>query len=200
MPAQRIILWRHGRTAWNVDGRLQGQTDIELDPVGHWQARTAAAMLASEQRPTLVISSDLQRALATAREYSAIGGALPVADPALRERSFGQWEGLDRDTIKNQWPHEYAQWHSGNDANGIPPGGETRATCAHRLTTAITYHADGLSDNQSLLVVSHGAAITLALTALLGNDPTNWRGISGLHNAHWSIIDRARPGTHPHWR
>ena len=44
---RRVILWRHGRTEWNVAGRVQGQTDVPLDEVGRQQAADAAARLAS---------------------------------------------------------------------------------------------------------------------------------------------------------
>ena len=66
MTAARIILWRHGRTEWNLDNRFQGQADIPLDPVGRRQARRAATALASFE-PAFVWSSDLDRARSTAR-------------------------------------------------------------------------------------------------------------------------------------
>ena len=62
MTAGRVLLWRHGRTAHNLQARLQGQSDIPLDEVGHWQAHTAAAAIAARYQPTRIVVSDLVRA------------------------------------------------------------------------------------------------------------------------------------------
>ena len=61
----RLVLWRHGQTQWNVEGRFQGQSDIPLDPVGEEQAERAARLLAALQ-PSAIYSSDLARAAMTA--------------------------------------------------------------------------------------------------------------------------------------
>lgn len=67
------------------------------------------------------------------------------------------------------------------------------------MVEAVTEHAARLESSQTLVVVSHGAAITLAVTALLGLDPL-WRGIAGLTNAHWTELRRNPPGVEPGWR
>ena len=70
---RRVIIWRHGRTEWNLAGRVQGQTDVPLDEVGREQARSAAARLASLQ-PTRIVTSDLSRARDTADELGRLAG------------------------------------------------------------------------------------------------------------------------------
>ena len=65
MTAARVIIWRHGRTEWNVDARFQGQADLPLDQVGYAQAVRAAEVLAA-YRPAAVYSSDLSRSYQTA--------------------------------------------------------------------------------------------------------------------------------------
>ena len=71
MTAARIILWRHGRTEWNVNNRFRGQADIPLDSLGLAQADRTALMLAGFA-PTALYSSDLSRAYATASALAAI--------------------------------------------------------------------------------------------------------------------------------
>ena len=200
MTAGTIVLLRHGRTAWNVGKRLQGQSDIPLDEVGRWQAGEAAAALARRVRADAVVTSDLVRAVDTARAYADLIGADVVPDKRLRERAFGLWEGLTGAEVEQRWPEQYRVWHGGGESDGVPPEGESRRATADRVAGVITEHAEGLESRQTLLVVSHGASITLALTALLGLDPVRWRGLVGLDNAHWSELRRMRGDLTPAWR
>jgi len=62
---QQVVVWRHGRTEWNLAGRFQGQSDVALDAVGVAQARDSARILAA-LRPHAIVSSDLARAANTA--------------------------------------------------------------------------------------------------------------------------------------
>ena len=94
MTAGRLIVWRHGRTEWNLQDKIQGQADIPLDDIGLAQAREAASRLAS-LAPTRLFASDLQRAAATAGELAlpgarVIGGGSSMAqhDHALGGHSW----------------------------------------------------------------------------------------------------------------
>ena len=197
MSARTVLLWRHGRTAHNVALRLQGQVDIPLDDVGHRQAATAAAAITETVTVDAIVASDLGRARATATHLADRTGHAVVVDERVRERGFGLWEGLTGDEIAAQWPQEYRLWRSGGDPDGVQA--ETRAVVAERMVDAITEHADRLDASQTLVVVSHGAAITLAITRMLGMD-TSWRGLAGLTNAHWSELRRNPSGVQPGWR
>lgn len=199
MTAGTVVLLRHARTAYNAALRLQGQIDIPLDDVGRWQATEGAAALASSHRATRIISSDLERAADTAAAYAAaLGGATVQTDARLRERSFGEWEGLTAAELAERWPEEYAAWRRGQDP--VRAGAETKAAVAARVTEAVREHAAELHADETLVVVSHGAAISLAVTALLGLDPDGWRGIAGMHNVHWSHLHRSGPDAVPEWR
>lgn len=197
MTAGRVVLWRHGRTAHNAGARLQGQSDIPLDEVGLWQAATAAEALAARYAPTRIVSSDLGRARATA-EALAVRTGLPVhTDPRVRERSFGQWEGMTATEIAERWPEQHTAWQAGLEPEGV--GAETRAAVLERMVQGITDQAAGLEPDETLVVVSHGAAIALAVIGMLGL-PAQWRGITGMTNAHWAELRPGRPGSGLDWR
>ena len=197
MSARTVVLWRHGRTAFNVALRLQGQVDIPLDDVGHRQAATAAAALSETVTVDAIVTSDLGRARETAAHLADRTGRKVLVDERLRERSFGLWEGMTGEEIAEQWPAEYKAWRTGGEPSGVDA--ETRVAVAQRMVAAVTEHADALEPEQTLVVVSHGAAITLAVTTLLGLDP-QWRGVAGLTNAHWAELRRNPAGVEPGWR
>lgn len=196
MTAGRVVLWRHGRTAWNADARLQGQSDIPLDEVGQWQAATAAQALAGQHRITRIVSSDLGRAHATAQALGRVTRVPVQTDVRLRERSFGQWEGLTGDEIAAGWPEEQKVWRAGGHPEGIDA--ESRAAVQARMVEAVQAHAAELGREDVLVLVSHGAAIGAGLTGLLGL-PAEWRGLSGMSNAHWAEVVPTRPDTVPAW-
>ncbi|GIG39715.1 histidine phosphatase family protein [Cellulomonas phragmiteti] len=194
---QHLLLWRHARTAYNAQARLQGQIDIPLDEVGHWQARTSAARLAGRPRPARIVASDLTRAAETA---GYLGRALDVPvelDARLRERAFGAWEGLTGQEIEARWPGEFQAWRAGGDPAGV--GAESRADVAARVSAAVLDQVDRTAGRGGLVVVSHGAAIGSLVAELLGQDPA-WRGVAGMHNAHWAEMVRSGADVVPAWR
>jgi probable phosphoglycerate mutase len=197
VTAGRLLLWRHGRTAANAGARLQGQIDIPLDDVGKWQARTATATLLARYEPTVIVSSDLSRARGTAEHLSRATGLPVTLDPRLRERGFGEWEGMTGPEIEERWPGAFEAWRLGGDPSGV--GAETRVAVADRLHHAVSEHAAAAGPDDTLVVVSHGAAISLAVGALLGQQ-ASWRGVIGLHNAHWAELVPSHGGAAPDWR
>jgi broad specificity phosphatase PhoE len=185
MSKRRVVLWRHGQTAWNLESRFQGQTDIPLDAKGIAQSQEAAGRLAA-LAPTAILSSPLQRAARTAAALADLTG-LPVSlDPDLTERGGGDWEGLTNSEIKAQYPDEYRIWQ--------PPHGETSAEVAKRVGTALERAIAGMPDDGPLVVVSHGAAIRLGLAGLLGLPEELWDCLGGLSNCSWSVVAEMRSG------
>src|SRR3954452_9494467 len=112
MTAGRLIVWRHGRTEWNLQDKIQGQADIPLDPVGIDQARAAAARLAS-LAPTRLFASDLQRAAATAGELALLTGLKIEYDEALREIDVDDWAGMPREELPGIHPEAAARIRTG---------------------------------------------------------------------------------------
>ena len=198
MTAGTVVLLRHARTAYNAGLRLQGQIDIPLDEVGRWQAEQGATALAASHKASLVVASDLERARHTAEAYARQVGLEVVTDAGLRERSFGIWEGMTDAEIAERWPDEHADWRSGGEPTVA--GVESKDAVSRRMAEAVLRHADALGSGETLVVVSHGSAITQAITRLLGLDPATWRGLHGLHNVHWSHLHASGPGATPAWR
>lgn len=158
----RIVIARHGQTAWNALGRLQGHTDIELDDIGRGQARELA-MAIGTHAVTTVWTSDLCRARETGEIVAtAMGLGAPRIEPELRERRFGVFEGLTRDQCAAQHPDAWRAWLENTMA---PPGGESREDAVARMERALRRVA---TDGESALVVSHGGVLRLWLMDLLG--------------------------------
>src|ERR1700710_1814696 len=109
MEATRIIAVRHGETSWNVDARIQGQLDIQLNDTGRWQARRVGQALVAEPLAA-IYSSDLGRAHETAHAIGQAAGVPVVAHPGLRERRFGRFEGKTFDEIAQNWPDHALNW------------------------------------------------------------------------------------------
>jgi glucosyl-3-phosphoglycerate phosphatase len=188
MTARRkIVCWRHGQTAWNVEHRFQGQTDIPLDETGQEQAERAARLLAG-LRPAALVTSDLQRAAATAGSLARITGLTPSTDPDLRERNGGEWEGLTDHEIRRLWPEEHTVWE--------PPGGESADSVAKRVAGGLERAAQAVPEGGLVVVVSHGAALRLGMLKLLGFPEDLWGRLGGLANCCWSVLEEGRVG----WR
>jgi broad specificity phosphatase PhoE len=181
------VLWRHGQTVWNAERRFQGQSDIPLDETGQAQAERAARLLAG-LRPDLIVSSDLSRAAGTAAALARLTGLEVTLDKDLRERHGGCWEGLTDTEIRARYPVEHANWS--------PPDGEPTPVVAERVAAALHRIAALLTESDLTtglaVVVSHGAALRLGMSRLLGM-PDELSGVLGpLSNCSWSVAGRRR--------
>jgi glucosyl-3-phosphoglycerate phosphatase len=177
------VLWRHGQTIWNAEHRFQGQTDIDLDETGVAQAERAARLLAA-LRPDAIVSSDLRRAAATAAPLARLTGLEVSYDKDLRERSGGVWEGLTDKEIRERYPAAHAIW--------TPPEGETTMAVAQRAGAALERVAETAPPGALVVVVSHGAAIRLGTSHLLGLPHELWAILGPLANCSWSVVERRR--------
>lgn len=187
------MLWRHGQTAWNLEGRFQGTTDIALTEVGIGQAKRAARLLAA-LKPDAVIASDLQRAADTAAELAALTGLDVSHHEGLRETYAGVWQGLTHDEISSRFGEEYAAWKRGEPVRR--GGGELETEVADRAAPVILDAADKLPDGGTLVAVSHGGAIRTAIGRLIGLEPHTWESLGGLSNCCWSVLGEGARG----WR
>ncbi|HZC71063.1 MAG TPA: histidine phosphatase family protein [Jatrophihabitans sp.] len=191
---RRVVLLRHGRTAWNAQRRFQGQADPPLDEVGRAQAYEVAALIAA-LRPSLLVSSDSARAAQTAEIVGDVTQLDVHLEPRFRERNLGHWEGLTREEVAAKYPDEYADWAAGRDVSRR--GGESRAQVAERAHAAFLE----LPDVATAVVVTHSATAMALTNALLGI-AQEIHPLGPLANCHWSelIVEPAFDGHPPSWR
>ena len=154
-----LILIRHGETDWNRDRRIQGATDIPLNETGREQARATAALLRDRLDASVaatVVSSDLARARETAEIIAGeLGLAAPRAYRGLRERAYGEAEGVGLDEFRERWGDSYTA-----EVPGAEPWADLRTRGIAALGRAVRDHRRATAPAaSSLIVVSHGALI-----------------------------------------
>ena len=187
MAGNRVVLWRHGQTDWNMVNRFQGHSDIPLNEVGRYQVKHAADILAG-MNPTSIISSDLGRARDTAQALADLVGLNVRTDENLRETNGGLWEGKTGAENRAEDFQNFIRWIDGDD-NPAGTTGETRSEVADRAVGVINRELEGKS-NQLLIVATHGGTARCVLGQLLQLPLTHWGVIGGLSNASWSILER----------
>ncbi|WP_151449050.1 histidine phosphatase family protein [Lacisediminimonas profundi] len=200
-----LILIRHGETAWNTEKRLQGHIDIPLNDEGRRQAQAVAAALAGT-RADRVIASDLGRALDTAGPIARNLGLAVDRDRRLRERSFGAFEGLQHDEIRDRFPDAWRQWQA-REPDARYPGGEreaeTLSELAGRVRDALASIA-GTHQGGRVILITHGGfldcayrlATGMAMNAARNFDVRNasinrfgWHADAGLQLLEWGAVD-----------
>ena len=162
-----LYLFRHGLTDWNAQHRLQGHQDIPLNARGREQARELAVScegLGLER----IVSSDLARALETARCVGEHLGVPVSEEPALREACMGQVEGLSYDEILERFGDAALQiWRDPMSTRGALdrsfPGGESLRELIDRVWVVL----DGMarSVRGTVGISTHGGVLRHALTA-----------------------------------
>ncbi len=149
---------RHGETAWNAEGRVQGQLDIPLSDAGLAQARALAAVLGNESF-SAIYASDLTRVRQTAQP-SADRLRLQVAlEPNLRERHYGVFQSMTYAEAKARMPQEYARFRA-KDPDFAFTSGESLVSFQQRalfcIENLIKKHT-----GESLLVFTHGGVLEM---------------------------------------
>lgn len=166
-----LLLLRHGQIKANRQRRWHGSTDSPLTIKGRVQANLTSRAL--RQRPTVeaVYTSPLQRCRHTGSLASAhLPHESKVVD-GLAEMSIGDWEGKKFTQLYTQ--HRLLE-RCNEDFDWRPPNGESLGDVAERMATSLRQIAQVHNDGGTVLVVSHGAAMAIALATLLDNDPGKW--------------------------
>lgn len=168
----RIIVTRHGQTLWNIEGRVQGNLDSPLTEKGILQARYLAYRLRDEGIQH-IYASDSLRAIGTAEEIRGELGLEKLStNPALREFSFGEWEGHIWQELREAYPEIFKIWDS-EPHLVTAPGGENMARVTERvwdfLQQIIKNHT-----GETVCLVTHGLTLKMLVTKALGFEVHEW--------------------------
>ncbi len=203
MSVVRLIFWRHGQTEQNLARRIQGSTDNPLNETGEDEARAAAQELA-RMKPTRIYSSHLVRAHKTAQFLADETGLDIKIDERLQERSYGLWEGLTSEEIKESHPEQWQVWRDGHEPHGVDV--ETRKDTGDRVVEAVLdavaeVQAESVEagTEETIVFVAHGGSIANGIISLLGQNPSEWVGLQGMDNCRWAVLE-PRTGGNPEWR
>ncbi|MGN6445703.1 histidine phosphatase family protein [Amnibacterium sp.] len=176
--ARRLLLVRHGQTALNAEGRLRGLADPPLDAVGQRQAAALGEALRSSL-PSIVLTSPLQRAVATGEAIAATTGAELRVDRRFNDRDYGQWTGAVKAKV-------VARFGSVDAAPGVEPGAVVLLRARPALDSVLDA-VDGLP-----VVVTHDAVIRALIHEIAPDLPP-----TSQPNGCWNELVRERSGT---WR
>lgn len=183
----RIILTRHGQTLWNIEGRVQGSLDSPLTEKGILQARSLALRLKNEKIQR-IYSSDSLRAINTAEEIRRELGLGELSlNAALREFSFGEWEGRVWQELRGAYPDIFKIWDS-EPHLVTTPGGENMEIVLKRswdfLQKIIQKH-----QGETICLVTHGVTLKLLVTKALGFEVHEWAKTPWQHNTALNILE-----------
>jgi probable phosphoglycerate mutase len=186
VPAERVVLIRHGESEWNATGRWQGHGGVGLSPLGRSQAAVTAEFLAEHELDVgLVVSSDLPRVTETAEPAGRTLCRDVVLDRRLREIDVGWWSGLTTEDIVARDPDGYAAFRAGRD---IPRGGaETEGQLRQRVTAAVE-DLRRQCDGRTMIVFCHGGPVRALVGAALGLSIGAQRGLAGPGNCSRSVL------------
>ncbi|HTO70519.1 MAG TPA: histidine phosphatase family protein [Myxococcota bacterium] len=170
--AATLLLVRHGEIAANAARVWHGSTDSALTELGHAQAERTGLHLAKRgARPAALYTSPLSRARETARRIGGPLGLEPRVEPGLAEYGIGELEGQTYEDLVRV--HRFFA-RIAHDPEFAPPGGESPRQVVARVTDALARLARE-HRGREVVVVSHGAALGLALGSLLHGDPNQWQ-------------------------
>lgn len=178
-----IILVRHGETAWNVEDRCIGISDIGLNDRGLVQAQQLAEVLKNAPI-NHIYSSDLRRALETAAAIRVYHSATLKVDPALREVSYGIWEGKPVGALWTDDLQNLQSWFE--DPACPPPGGESYVQLEKRISPLVERLLADYA-GETILLVGHNGSLQMVLFKLL-KMPIQAGWPIRFENASWSLV------------
>jgi probable phosphoglycerate mutase len=171
----RVLLTRHGETAWNREGRVQGWAPTTLTDRGHEESRALGAYLVDAHDVDRLVASDLARTRQTAAHLADALGLEPAFDADWRERHFGTLQGLLASELYERFPEYSLRRRGAAAAAARPEGGESFHDTRERVVDAWTDLRGTLASGETVVVVAHGGVIKLLVGHLRGLDvPTTF--------------------------
>ena len=190
-----VILVRHGETVWNLEGRVQGHGNSGLSELGKRQAERLAERLIKRD-VDVVYSSDLQRALDTIAPYIHKSAKSVVLTEALREKCFGEWEGLTRVDLEERYGEIWHRYHVLREIHTAVPGGESWDEVHARTVGFVRKVVDEQGSGRTVLIVGHGGALRPIILHALRAPLTSLTHLSvdntGLTELHFKTPDDGR--------
>ncbi len=171
MSFTRVLLLRHAETA-NPAIFHGAESDVGLSDRGQRQVALITPVLAAE-RPHLVVSSAMRRAVLTATPIAAACGLPLQIEPQLHERRVGALSGTSVKATEGVWPETLRRWLAGDTAYA-PDGAESFDAIRDRVLP-VWQRLTSAAAGHTLIVVAHGVVIRVLLLSLL----------PGLGAAHW---------------
>ncbi len=164
----KLFIVRHGETDWNVEGRIQGWTDVPLNATGLAQARLLADRLGQESGYTALYGSPLRRAWETAEIIGQAVGLEPIPEPRLKERCLGEMEGLNMPEIKERYPDLYRRWRSGNLHEPFP--GEEQPEVFRGRVQGLLQELGSQRTDGRVILVTHGGTLGMIMATIMQLD------------------------------
>lgn len=192
MSATTLVLVRHGETSWNVEGRIQGHSDIALNSLGVAQAEAVGKHLARE-RFDAVYSSDLIRAFHTARPAVPDPDRTIIKDQRLRERHLGVLQGLTGEEAMSDRPAAWKAFKS-RDPDLELAGGERLGEFSRRVVGFVEAILEAHA-GERVLVVTHGGVLDAAYRHAVGM-PLSASRTFPIYNASVNVLSHDDQG----WR
>ena len=168
----KLTLLRHGQIEANVQGNWHGSTDSALTEFGIRQAKETGRHLSKTLPFDKVFSSPLQRCMDTAK-HAIEKQHLDIKKlPGVAEMSIGEWEGMPYQELHRD--HDFINQCT-KDPKYSAPGGESINDVFDRFHSALESIWSSDVDSKNILIVSHGAALAIALAGLVDQDVTKWQ-------------------------
>ena len=194
MNRTTLVLVRHGETAWNVEGRIQGHLDVPLNETGLAQADATGRRLAGEKFDA-IYSSDLIRAYRTASPVVANPDAEIVREPRLRERHLGVLQGLTGEEALARQPAAWKVFKARDPALPLEAG-ESLGGFARRIVDFVEEKLAAHSGGR-VLMVTHGGALDAVLSSRDGHGRRRGARLSDLQRlgqhagpSRWQVAHR----------
>jgi broad specificity phosphatase PhoE len=162
----RIVLVRHGQTAWNRERRFRGQADVELDEFGLRQAEATGRYVAARWPVVAVYASPLRRAVKTAQAIARPQGLTVNPLEGLLDINFGEWQGQLGQEVAQRYPEMYRAWEEAPHTVHLPGGerlDDVRGRVVATLDEVVARHT-----GRDVALVSHTVVIRVLLCAVLG--------------------------------